>query len=245
MEAKLIHLDEIDSTNRYLRNYQPAEGELATICVADYQTAGRGCGSNTWESERGQNLLCSLLIHPTDIPAAQQFHISMAVALAICDALNEFGVKDLSVKWPNDIYWRDKKLCGILIENTLAGSVIRSSIIGIGLNVNQREFHSDAPNPVSLWQILGRETDPMEVLKGIMRHLNISPCTIDFTHLCYNAKLYWRDHKPHPFRDHQGKFEAEIVEVANDGTLWLRRQDDDRLVSYAFKEVEHEIPKQL
>ncbi|MCR5130668.1 MAG: biotin--[acetyl-CoA-carboxylase] ligase [Prevotella sp.] len=245
MEAKLIHLDEVDSTNRYLRDYQPAEGELATICVADFQTAGRGCGTNRWESERGQNLLCSLLIHPNDIPAAQQFHISMAIALAICDALNEFGVKELSVKWPNDIYWRDRKLCGILIENTLAGSIIRNSIIGIGLNVNQREFHSDAPNPVSLRQILGHDADPMEILHAITRHLNISPCSIDFTRLCYNAKLYWRDGKLHPFRDAQGPFMAEIEEVTNDGTLFLRRDDEKGLTSYAFKEVEHEITKQL
>ena len=80
MEAKLIRLDEVDSTNRYLRDYQPAEGEGATIVVADFQTAGRGCGKNTWESERGKNLLFSLLVHPDGIPASQQFHISMAIA---------------------------------------------------------------------------------------------------------------------------------------------------------------------
>jgi BirA family biotin operon repressor/biotin-[acetyl-CoA-carboxylase] ligase len=97
-------------------------------------------------------LLFSVLIHPQNVPAARQFHISMAVSLAICEALEQY-IGDVSIKWPNDIYWRNGKIAGILIENTLQGTVIKDSIIGVGLNVNQREFRSDAPNPVSLYQI--------------------------------------------------------------------------------------------
>ena len=115
MEVKLIRLEEVDSTNNYLRNYTPAEGEEATLCIAEFQHAGRGCGTNSWESERGKNLLFSLLIHPQEIAARDQFHISMSIALAVCDALTSFGIGDIRVKWPNDVYWRDKKICGILI----------------------------------------------------------------------------------------------------------------------------------
>ena len=244
MDAKIIHLDEVDSTNRFLRDYQPAEGEQTTVCTTLYQTAGRGCGKNTWESERGQNLLFSLLIHPTGLPASRQFFISMATALAISDTLCDMGLQDISVKWPNDIYWRDRKLCGILIEHSLAGNLIRRSIIGIGLNVNQRRFLSDAPNPVSLRQILGHDTDSMPLLNDILRHMDFAAENFDHTLQRYNSRLYRRDHLPHLFRDQQGTFQAEIVEVAPDGTLWLRRHDDCRLAAYAFKEIEYIITEQ-
>ena len=237
MEAKAIYLDEVDSTNRYLLEYQPAEGEDATICVADFQTAGRGCGSNSWESERGKNLLFSLLIHPTDIEAREQFHISMAISLAICDAMQSYGMKDVSVKWPNDIYWKDKKLCGILIENRLSGTFIRDSIIGIGLNVNQDVFLSDAPNPVSMRQILGREFNRDEVLRRILAKLNVCRCMIDFTYMRYNAMLYRRGKGFFPFRDASGDFMAEILETDRSGLLMLRKQGGE-VQSYAFKEVQ-------
>lgn len=237
MEAKAIYLDEVDSTNRYLLEYQPAEGEDATICVADFQTAGRGCGSNSWESERGKNLLFSLLIHPTDIEAREQFHISMAISLAICDAMQSYGMKDVSVKWPNDIYWKDKKLCGILIENRLSGTFIRDSIIGIGLNVNQEVFLSDAPNPVSMRQILGREFNRDEVLRRILAKLNVCRCMVDFTYMRYNAMLYRRGKGFFPFRDASGDFMAEILETDRSGLLMLRKQGGE-VQSYAFKEVQ-------
>lgn len=237
MEAKAIYLDEVDSTNRYLLEYQPAEGEDATICVADFQTAGRGCGSNSWESERGKNLLFSLLIHPTDIGAREQFHISMAVSLAICDAMLSYGMKDVSVKWPNDIYWKDKKLCGILIENRLSGTFIRDSIIGIGLNVNQDVFLSDAPNPVSMRQILGREFNRDEVLRRILAKLNVCRCMVDFTYMRYNAMLYRRGKGFFTFHDASGDFMAEILETDRSGLLMLRKQGGE-VQSYAFKEVQ-------
>lgn len=237
MEAKAIYLDEVDSTNRYLLEYQPTEGEGATICVADFQTAGRGCGSNSWESERGKNLLFSLLIHPTDIEAREKFHISMAISLAICDAMQSYGMKDVSVKWPNDIYWKDKKLCGILIENRLSGTFIRDSIIGIGLNVNQDVFLSDAPNPVSMRQILGREFNRDEVLRRILAKLNVCRCMVDFTYMRYNAMLYRRGKGFFPFRDASGDFMAEILETDRSGLLMLRKQGGE-VQSYAFKEVQ-------
>lgn len=237
MEAKAIYLDEVDSTNRYLLEYQPAEGEDTTICVADFQTAGRGCGSNSWESERGKNLLFSLLIHPTDIEAREQFHISMAISLAICDAMLSYGMKDVSVKWPNDIYWKDKKLCGILIENRLSGTFIRDSIIGIGLNVNQDVFLSDAPNPVSMRQILGREFNRDEVLRRILAKLNVCRCMVDFTYMRYNAMLYRRGKGFFPFRDASGDFMAEILETDRSGLLMLRKQGGE-VQSYVFKEVQ-------
>ena len=244
MEVRVIRLDEVDSTNRWLRENVAAD-EATTVCVADFQTAGRGCGTNSWESERGKNLLFSLLMHPDGIAARQQFQISMATALAVCDAMGDFGIKDIRVKWPNDIYWNDQKLCGMLIENRLSGTAIRDSIIGIGLNVNQTDFRFplaagyDAqtdPTPVSMRQILGREIDREAVLRSIVGHLKICSCMTDFTRMRYNALLYRRDGQQHPFRDGNGEFMAEILEVGQNGSLLLKKADGKAL-AYAFKEV--------
>ncbi len=233
MNWKIIHIDETDSTNQWLKDYYSKEpgrkGESVAV-VADYQTAGRGCGTNRWESERGKNLLFSLMIHPEDLPANKQFQISMAISLAIVDALGQL-IGDLSIKWPNDIYWRNGKLAGILIENTLKGNLIKDSIIGVGLNVNQREFHSDAPNPVSLWQITGQETDREQLLKDI---LNRQDFRVDLKE-CY-MKLLYRRKGFHPYTDKDGVFMAEIAGVEDDGHLLLI-DEDGKERRYAFKEV--------
>ena len=244
MEMRVIRLDEVDSTNRWLRE-NVAAVEATTVCVADFQTAGRGCGTNSWESERGKNLLFSLLMHPDGIAARQQFQISMATALAVSDAMGDFGIKDIRVKWPNDIYWNDQKLCGMLIENRLSGTAIRDSIIGIGLNVNQTVFRFPqaadhdpltAPNPVSMRQILGHDIDREAVLRSIVGHLKICSCMADYTRMRYNALLYRRDGQPHRFRDGEGDFQAEVLEVDELGKLLLKKTDG-RVVPYGFKEV--------
>ena len=230
MEWEIIHIAETDSTNRWLRE-RGGEGDM--VVVADYQTAGKGQGNNSWESERGKNLLFSVLYHPQRIPANRQFHISMAVSLAIADALGEH-IGDVSIKWPNDIYWRNAKICGILIENRLLGQTIRDSIIGVGVNVNQRQFHSNAPNPVSLWQIHGHETDRELLLQSILDkftlYINKKEIKTQYLHLLYRRKGF------HPYADKEGSFMAEIVDVEDDGHLLLC-DDNGQQRRYAFKEV--------
>lgn len=230
MEWHIQHVDETDSTNRWLRDC--GDGDRLVV-VADYQTAGRGCGTNRWESERGKNLLFSMLIRPTDLPAKRQFHISMAVSLAICEALGRL-IGDLTIKWPNDIYWRNAKICGILIENRLQGQRIRDSIIGVGLNVNQRRFHSDAPNPVSLWQICERETDREQLLKDILQSFDGylgRDIREQYLMLLYRRQGF------HPYADQAGAFMAEITDVEDDGHLLLH-DDNGQYRRYAFKEVQ-------
>ena len=231
MNWKIIHIDETDSTNRWLQRSMAADANM--VVVADNQTEGRGCGTNRWESERGKNLLFSLLISPEYLPANKQFQLSMAISLAIVDALGQL-VGDLSIKWPNDIYWRNGKLAGILIENTLKGNLIKDCIMGVGLNVNQRAFHSDAPNPVSLWQITGQETDREQLLQEILKSLDVLLATdIKDRYM----KMLYRRKGFHPYTDKDGVFMAEIVGVEDDGHLLLN--DEDGLQRrYAFKEVQ-------
>lgn len=137
---KMIELDETVSTNSFLRDYRPLQPVDITLVTAEYQTAGRGQGTNSWESERGKNLLFSLLVNPTSLPAAQAFVLSEAIALSIREAIACFIREEVTIKWPNDIYVGDCKIAGILIENTLQGSAVVRSIIGCGVDVNQESF---------------------------------------------------------------------------------------------------------
>jgi biotin-(acetyl-CoA carboxylase) ligase len=146
----LVALDETASTNQYLsqlcNQLQESVAELTTV-TAEFQTAGKGQRGNTWEAEEGKNLLFSFVLYPSFLEARRQFILSQIVSLAIKEELSRWS-DEITIKWPNDIYWKDKKICGILIENDLSGHHIRRSIAGIGININQEVFNSDAPNPV-------------------------------------------------------------------------------------------------
>ena len=157
--VKFISLPEVDSTNNYLRNYA-AQNELdsSVLLLAGYQTAGRGQHANSWHSKPDKNLLLSLLIEEV-IPVGKAFYLSKITALAIQRLLEDEIGEKVFVKWTNDIYVADKKIAGVLIENTMKGDKITRSIIGVGLNLNQIEFPKDLPNPVSLKQITGKDYD--------------------------------------------------------------------------------------
>lgn len=248
MAFTTTYIPETDSTNHWLREHGGKDDQLVWT---DYQTAGRGCGTNTWESERGKNLLFSLLVHPHELKANNQFRISMAISVAIVNALSSHlspltphfsplnphptpltsHPTPLSIKWPNDIYWKDCKLGGILIENQLAGAFVRDSIIGVGLNVNQKQFLGDAPNPVSLRQITGHEYDREQLLLSAVEHFSLDVDAEEYRSLLYRRQGF------HPYRDKEGDFEAELITVEDDGHLLLcDRQGCQR--RYAFKEVQ-------
>lgn len=229
MNFEVVHIRETDSTNRWLQEH--GEGEMAVW--ADYQTAGRGCGTNTWESERDKNLLFSLLIHPQGIAASQQFLISMAISVALVRTLSLYIKEGVSIKWPNDIYVDDRKICGILIENRLCGTQIRESIIGVGLNLNQAQFLGNAPNPVSLCMLTGKPVDRETCLSQTLSAFSLNALGKQADY--YREHLYRREGF-HAYHDDKGDFEAEIAGVEDDGHLLLRDRDG-RQRRYAFKEV--------
>ena len=234
MEWKIIHLDETESTNQWLKEQRDDATEPIAVW-ADFQTAGRGCGTNTWESERGKNLTFSLLIHPTEVPANRQFAISEWISVALCETLEHYIYNKVEIKWPNDIYVEGRKIAGILIENTLKGNHIKDSIIGIGLNVNQQEFKSDAPNPVSMFQILGHEVDREEVLQFFLWQKTIFS-DVEKNVFHYRKRLFLRGKKA-TYEDKYGRFQATLVDVEPDGRLLLR-DEEGRERRYAFKEVQ-------
>ena len=140
ISIRRIHIEKTDSTNTLARSLANESREDILI-TTDFQTAGRGQRGNSWESEQGKNLLFSLIIHPQDIPASQQFILCQHISLALCEVLRNY-TNNISIKWPNDIYWDNKKIAGILIEHDIEGGYLARTIIGIGLNVNQTNFSS-------------------------------------------------------------------------------------------------------
>ena len=244
MNYELIFVSETDSTNNYLKRMEE-NTEGTTVVWTDFQTAGRGCGSNTWESEPGKNLTFSIRFHPNGVAARDQFILSMANAVALKRTL-ELYIDNVRIKWPNDIYWHDRKLCGTLIETSLDGSNIRNCILGTGINVNQREFLSDAPNPVSLFQILGHEVDRKELLQQMVKNImsavdGVGDGQADDIRQEYRMALYRLD-EVYPYILPNGERRLFRLEnVTDDGHLLLTTPDGTEQHSFAFKEIQFEI----
>jgi len=230
-------IQETASTNELLWKML-REGSLPDgfVVRTDFQTSGKGQIGNSWESEQGKNLLFSLALFPQTIRPDQQFLISRLVSVGIKKALDEY-VDDITVKWPNDIYWKDKKLAGILIENSLQGRQIKFSVVGIGLNVNQTEFVSNAPNPVSLCQITGKQMDRDRLMEmicqnimDVYRDLDVEKLQVEY------ANMLFRKDGFHVFKADGELFQAQIFAVHPDGRLELETSEGEYR-SFYFKEV--------
>ena len=234
-----IALDTVDSTNAYAKALPVDESNELTLVTAEFQEAGRGAGTNKWESEHSKNLLFSIIAYPQQLMANQMFALSEVTALAIWDALNSYA-NGFQIKWPNDIYFGDKKAVGMLIENDLQGKFVRRSVIGVGVNINQTVFLSDAPNPISLAQILGREEDRNQVLDRIMQQFTRYYGMMEKEqhtelHNLYMQHLY-RKGELHSYSDDKGTFVARIIDVEPSGHLILEDENKSQR-RYAFKEV--------
>ncbi len=239
--SNLIFVRNLPSTNTYagqlLKNQIPEEG---TIIHTNYQSSGKGHQGNSWESEDGKNLLISIVLLPSMISPSDQFSISMAMSLGICDFLNRY-IRTCSIKWPNDIYVNNDKIAGILIENSIMGYQIEYSITGIGLNVNQDRFLSDAPNPVSLKLLTGTVYDLTVCLNQLSSDLDnrykqvITGC-FDLIRTDYLSRLY-RLNEWFNFRDTDGVYSGKILTVTDNGRLQIERKSGVKS-EYSFKEIE-------
>ncbi|MCD8181972.1 MAG: biotin--[acetyl-CoA-carboxylase] ligase [Bacteroides sp.] len=246
----LVALQETDSTSRYLNqlcsDLQEGVTEFTTV-TAEFQHAGKGQRGNTWEAEEGKNLLFSFVLYPTFLEARRQFILSQIVSLSIKEELSRWS-DEFTIKWPNDIYWRDKKICGILIENDLTGHSIGRCISGIGVNINQEEFRSDAPNPVSLKQIAGKEHDRYEILAHILKRMDIYYHSLQaegvdaFSEIiaARYARALFRRRGFHPYQDAGGRFSARLLRVEQDGRFVLE-DESGKEREYLFKEVQYVI----
>ena len=234
----IYHFPITSSTNDDARDEKYREGD---VVWADFQTAGRGQRGHEWHSRKGENLTFSVVLEPTFVPIAEQFAVSEVVALSLVDMLAEYDV-EAKIKWTNDIYVGDRKLVGILIEHSLASILLRRTIVGVGINVNQTEFDPSLPNPVSMTQLLGKELDAEAVLNRFISHLQRNYEVLRSggkteLHNRYNALLY-RKNEFHTYALPSGeKFRAKIVGTAPSGALRLEEKDGN-VKDYLFKEVE-------
>lgn len=242
--------DTIDSTNSEARRHAGCIDKMA-VFSARFQTAGRGQRGNKWASKAGENLTFSILAEFTseDMPQVNvkdQFLLSIVSALAVSDFLTGIGM-ECRIKWPNDIYVRERKICGMLIENSLSGDKIASSIIGIGINLNQTEFPPELVNPVSVATATGKRIAPESALESFLEHFrNRFAMLYD-----NNGRLVLRDDyisrmyrigKWERYHDclRNNDFEGMIKGISEEGML-LMEMPDKSIAKYAFKEVSYII----
>ncbi|MCK5730768.1 MAG: biotin--[acetyl-CoA-carboxylase] ligase [Draconibacterium sp.] len=241
LSKKIIVLNEVDSTNNYANQLILSEAaDEGTVILTQFQKKGKGQLGNSWESEAGKNILATVILFPRFLNAGKQFLISKIVSLSLVEFLKN-ETDDVSIKWPNDIYVGNKKIAGILIENSIKGNTLFSSLLGIGLNLNQTKFLSDAPNPISLKQLTGKEyvveTVASEISESILKWYKKIKTggfnNIDseyFSHLFRNGE--WAK-----YSKDGNVFEARIIGVGKFGQLQLENRDGT-IDDFIFKEVE-------
>jgi BirA family transcriptional regulator, biotin operon repressor / biotin---[acetyl-CoA-carboxylase] ligase len=240
--SSVRHYEKVSSTNTLaaalLRESKPPEG---TVITASFQESGRGQAGNSWESEPGSNLLMSVILYPVMLRPAEQFVISQMVSLAVHD-LVALHTAEARIKWPNDIYVGDDKIAGILIENTIMGETLGSTVAGIGLNVNQTLFTGGAPNPVSLASVTGTGHDLQAVTGKLISLLDSRYGMIMRGETAALARDYhevlYRSGRWHRYTDEGGEFEGMIEQVRPDGMLAVLRKEGKRTM-YAFKEIDY------
>ena len=246
-----MYIKQTYSTSTLLRELYTEELPHLYTIRTDFQTAGRGQAGNSWESEEGKNLLFSALLRYNNIRATEQWRLSMLVAVALWEVLaNYLPQEQLSIKWPNDIYFGDKKLVGILIENSLAGQYVGYSIAGIGLNINQTEWRSNAPNPISMKQITGQEYKAEELMNEWVHAMgNWEAQSTEAIQTAYLQHLYRREGW-HTYVEREvsvaptaiaqsgieGAFLAMFAGITPQGELILRTTNNEEK-TYHFKQI--------
>lgn len=238
----IIWIESTDSTNDAVRR-QVDDMDNLSVLAAECQTSGRGQKGNSWYSSYGENLTFSILMK-AEVSAVRQFIISQISALAVVSLLKNHNI-EASVKWPNDIYVSNRKICGILIENTLRGAMIRHSIIGIGLNVNQEHFTPDIPRPTSMKMMAKKDFDPHKLLEEFVSIFKkyASRLSSEEGEICeeYHG-LLWRKDEIHQFHDNKEDhmFYGRIKGVNSSGCL-LIESEEGGLKQFAFKEISYII----
>ncbi len=238
----IVKLDAINSTNNYLKKLSKEDETVDwTIVTAEHQTLGRGQMNTIWESDKGKNLVCSILVRFDTFKSQDQFYLNCAVSLGIYHTLKKFAIPNLTIKWPNDIMSGSKKVCGILIENSLISNRIANTIIGIGLNVNQERFSKELPKAISMKQILGVTFDRDEILENLIFSLQeqielLHQKNFDLLHNNYENVLFQKEEVRVYENVEKEKFMGKILGVTKKGRL-LVEQENDVVKKYDFKEI--------
>ncbi len=242
---KIIRLDEVDSTNNFLQKLiSNKKDEIeGLVVVTKNQLAGKGLGKNRWISEKDKNLTFSILLKP-NLLIQNQFLISKVISLSVVGFLKEFGLKNVKIKWPNDIYVGDKKIAGILIENSIRNSSIYNSVVGIGLNVNQINFDSGIKNPTSIIKETRKELLSLDkTLDQLLffiekKYLQFKSGKIEFIHQEYLNNLYWYNEMRN-FKTKNDSFKGVIIGTNSIGKLKIKVLNN--VQEFDLKEISFDI----
>ena len=217
-------LDTVDSTNNYaMAKIHAGKASHGMLWFTQEQTAGKGQRGKLWTTEPGKNIAMSLVLKPGLLPITHQFHLSALVALTCFDFFSGYAGDETTIKWPNDLFWRDRKAGGILIENIFQGKKWKWAVIGIGININQTKFDSSLVNPVSLKQITGKEFDVIDMAKELYMLLMKKLADLNSR----SAKKMVADYNEHIYKLNKKvmlmkegvKFETVIKGVSDKGRL--------------------------
>ena len=244
---KITHFKNIDSTNSYLQNLLDKGEDVAdNVVVTDFQTSGKGQGKNVWQSEDGKNLLFSIALDMSFLKAEDQFLLTQMVSVAMIDVLKKYLPEEsLFIKWPNDIYFNDKKIAGILIKNEIKGMMLGTSIIGIGLNVNQTYFDKSLPNPISMKMITGKDYDLEEVLMEVAKsqsrrvaELQRQQSTVNSQQLIANSYInHLYRYNQWAFYEHEGEVKEMMITGYDRFGRLILKEKNDREVVCDLKEI--------
>lgn len=220
-----VILSSVDSTNKYaMQEVHDQLSKHGNAYFALEQTHGRGQRGKSWQSGTGENLILSVVFGIEKPFPKHPFLFSAAMALGCYDFFNKYAGDETSLKWPNDLYWRDRKAGGLLIENSLKGNIWKAAVVGMGININQTSFDQNLINPVSLKQITGKQFDPIELAKELCAVLetrwqqwNKDPSAILVE---YNKVMFKKD-QSHRFQTENEEFEASVKGVDENGKLIL------------------------
>lgn len=222
----------VGSTNNYAMGMaQNGAATHGSTWFAHSQTAGKGQRGKTWKSEPGENIAQTVLLDTSWLPVSSQFHLSIAVALAVYDMFSSYAGDETSIKWPNDIYWRDRKAVGILIENSIKGNIWQWAVAGTGVNINQVAFPPEVQNAVSLRQITGKRFDSVVLGKELCAHLQkrylqLAEKGVDDLLIAYNQVLFKKGERV-KLKKENIAFECVIDHVDEQGRLWVKEAADE------------------
>lgn len=236
---EVLEYEELGSTNTTVETMPSGELKDKMVVLTWRQIQGRGLATNKWESAPDKNIAMTVIFRPERLEAANQFAISMVMALGCRDWVSRY-VDGVTVKWPNDVYVGDRKISGILIEHRIGGANVQLSFCGIGLNVNQEEFLSDAPNPVSLFQLIRKELPLKRVLGELLEcigHRYTQLCDPDALKKDFRQSMY-RGQGIYEWKDESGRFRASVVGLDEYGQLILLDTEGYERI-YAFKAVQY------
>ena len=235
-----LKFDQISSTNEWLMEQHSVQKLTeGTVVFALHQTNGKGQRGSVWSAADAKSLTFSVLFKPSFLSIPKAFDLSVCIALAIHDCLNELR-PGFHIKWPNDIYFKDKKIAGVLIENQMSKSAYQNAVVGVGLNVNQDKFE-DLPKAISLKQILGIEFPLAKVLERLCetleaRYLQLRADKYASLKSDYLSQLYWFN-ETHFFKIKNELIQARIVDVLRNGRLQVKLADG-KLRDLDIKEIE-------